>query len=119
METGAASGGASGFMGSVFDDTTATEQLVIYEGDLTFSGGSLTAGSGGGATLGIAIDGTFDNGVQILSITGAMDGSLYGASAEGVYLSGINFPGSADITPIVDGTPVFGTAALWAQKQTP
>ncbi len=117
MATGATGGGATGFMGAVFDETTMTSPIVHYEGDITFSGGSLTAGSNGAAALDIQIDGAFNNGVQDLSITGHIDGYVYGPGGEGVFASGSNFIAPKDITTVVDGTEVNGVATLWALKQ--
>lgn len=114
MQTGATGGSATGFMGAVFDETTMTNPVVSYDGSVNFSGGSLTAGPTGQAGFAMQIDGAFDNGVQDLTITGQIDGHIYGPDGDGLFASGSNFGVPRDITTIVDGTEVNGIATLWA-----
>lgn len=114
MGTGATTGSAQAFMGYVYNSETDTTELALYDGGITFLGASLTAASNGNANIDIEIDGAFDNGVQQFTITGNIDGQVYGPDASGIYASGSYFGLGQDITLTADGAPVYGTATLWA-----
>ncbi|SIT87474.1 hypothetical protein SAMN05421665_2418 [Yoonia rosea] len=114
MGTGATTGSAQAFMGYVYNSETDTTELALYDGGITFLGASLTAASNGNAIIDIEIDGAFDNGVQQFTITGNIDGPVYGPDASGIYASGSYFGLGQDITLTADGAPVYGTATLWA-----
>ncbi|KQI73412.1 hypothetical protein AN191_00445 [Loktanella sp. 5RATIMAR09] len=114
MQTGATTGGAQAFMGYVYNSETDTTELALYDGGVSFIGATLTAAGNGNANIDIEIDGAFDNGVQQFTITGNIDGPVYGADASGIYASGSYFGLGQDITLIADGVPVYGSATLWA-----
>lgn len=116
LQDGATTGSATGFMGPVVDSTMAT-QVVSYEGDVIFSGGSLTAVGNDAAALSMSINGAFDNGVQSFNIAGDLSGYLYGSTANGLVVSGGSNALKDDIVTIVDGGSVDGSATLWALKE--
>ena len=115
MQTGATNGNVTGFMGSVLDETM-TNQLVNYEGDVTLSGGSLTAVGPGAAGLSMSIDGTLNNGLQSFGVTGELDGYLFGSTGEGLVVSGRSNPLNDDIVTTVDGAEVDGTVTMWGLR---
>jgi hypothetical protein len=114
MGTGATTGSANEFMGYVYNSETDTTELALYAGEVSFLGATLTSASNGNANIDLEIDGAFDNGGQQFTITGNIDGPVYGPDASGIYASGSYFGLGQDITLTVDGEPVYGSATLWA-----
>ena len=117
MQSGAISGGASDFIGWAYNAETDSNDLALYEGDITFSGGSLVAGLTGDTRLEMQVDGALDNGLQDFTLTGTLDGRLYGAAADGLYAGGSYYGIGRDITLTADGVDVYGSANIWALKQ--
>ena len=117
MQSGAMSGGANAFMGWAYSAETDTTELALYEGDITFSGGSLTAGTGGDTRLSVQIDGALNNGLQNFTVTGTLEGRMYGADGDGLYAGGSYYGLGRDITLTADGVDVYGDANIWALKQ--
>lgn len=115
MQTGATAGNATGFMGSVLDSAEVM-QIVSFEGDVALSGGTLGAASNGAASYSLLIDGDLDNGVQTFAINGQLKGFLYGATGEGIVVSGGSNVLKNDIATVIDGTAVDGVATLWALR---
>ncbi len=114
MGTGATTGSANEFMGYVYNSETDTTELALYAGGVSFLGATLTSASNGNANIDLEIDGAFDNGVQQFTITGNIDGPVYGPDASGIYASGSYFGLGQDITLTADDEPVYGSATLWA-----
>ncbi|WP_342069597.1 hypothetical protein [Yoonia algicola] len=117
MQSGATVGSATEFMGYVYNSETDTTELALYDGGITFLGGTLTGTSNGSTNIDIEIDGALDNGVQQFTITGNIDGPVYGPDANGIYASGSYFGIGQDITLTADGAPVYGSATLWALQE--
>jgi len=117
MQSGAMSGGASNFIGWAYNAETDSTELALYEGDIMFSGGSLAAGLTGDTRLEMQVDGTLENGLQDFTLTGILDGRIYGATADGLYAGGSYYGIGRDITLTADGTDVYGSASIWALKQ--
>ena len=116
LQSGAMGGGASTFMGWAYNVETDRTELALYEGNIVFSGGSLNAGTGGDTRLTIEVDGALNNGLQDFSLTGTLDGRMYGAEGEGIYAGGSYYGLGRDITLTADGVDVYGDANLWAVK---
>jgi len=116
MLTGDTQGSATNFMGMVYNSETDATELALYEGGVSFVGGTLSEGALNKANIAIQIDGAFDNGLQALTVAGEIEGKIFGATADGLYASGSYFGLGQDITLIVDGVPVYGSATLWALK---
>jgi len=117
MLTGDTQGSATNFMGMVYNSETDTNELALYEGGVSFVGGSLSEGTLNEANIAIQIDGAFDNGLQQLTVQGDIDGKIFGPAADGLYASGSYFGLVQDITFIVDDVQVYGSATLWAVKE--
>jgi len=116
MTSGATSGSATGFLGMVYDAGTDTDYLASYEGEVNFSGGSISRGANDAALWNMQIDGAFDNGVQRnLTVAGQISGAIYGADAEGLHATGSDF-GAGPITVQSDGVDTFGIASIWATQ---
>lgn len=117
MMSGAVSGDASSFMGMVLNSETATHELALYEGAINFSGGTLTPYSNGDTRIDMQVDGALNNGLQYFTLTGTIDGRVYGDEAEGLFASGSYYGLGRDITLTADGADVYGSATLWALKE--
>jgi len=116
MTSGATNGSATGFLGMVYDAGTDTDYLASYEGEVNFSGGSISRGANDAALWNMQIDGAFDNGVQRnLTVAGQISGAIYGANAEGLHATGSDF-GAGPITVQSDGVDTFGIASIWATQ---
>ena len=117
LQTGVTSGNATGFLGVIRDDAMI-DQVVSYEGNITLSGGNLTAASNGAAGFDLQIDGELDNGLHTFGVDGQLNGYLFGADADGLRVIGSSSALNDDINLIIDGTEVVeGNAAIWALKQ--
>lgn len=117
MQTGATTGNASEFMGWAVNPETGLEELALYVGTVEFSGGNLTTIATDKAGFDMQILGSLDNGLQEFSISGQIDGAVYGPEANGLFAGGSSSLISNDITLEVDDVGVNGTAAFWGLKQ--
>lgn len=117
MQSGTMSGGANAFMGWVYNAETDSTELALYEGDIAFSGGSLTSGTLGDTRLSVQVDGALDNGLQGITLTGTLDGRIYGADGDGIYAGGSYYGIGRDITLTADEVDVYGDANIWALKR--
>lgn len=114
MQTGITTGGASEFLGFVYNSATDTTELALYDGGVEFLNATVTSDRNNNANIDLAIEGTFDNGVQEFTLLGNIDGPVYGPAASGIFASGSYFGIGQEITLTADDTPVYGTATLWA-----
>lgn len=117
MQSGTMSGGANAFMGWVYNAETDSTELALYEGDVAFSSGGLTSGTLGDARLSVQVDGALDNGLQGFTLTGTLDGRMYGPDGDGLYAGGSYYGIGRDITLTADEVDVYGGANIWALKR--
>lgn len=117
LASGATTGEATNFMGTVLDDAGAT-QYVHYLGDVAISNGLLLEAADDAAYYRVEIDGTLENGVNTFGVNGQLDGYIFGDDGDALRVIGTKSFFDDDITLTVDGAEISdGSAGIWAEKQ--